>query len=219
MTRFALLFGCALMLAACFAGNPPSGTAALASPAEVTALPTTTAATPSVGPTVVPTLLPTPVPGSGLCPTDSPLTVRQLVFTDALLCFGRSAVRVRGWLDLPPSIGFEPPSIEPGWVYYPAPDAPTIWEAKPAGRDNCEVDGEQCAWFFPHINPASGLTLDGPPRWLILTGHYLDPAAETCHWVYPDDWPDAPSDTPESRAAAVALCRQGFVLDSFVDAP
>jgi hypothetical protein len=219
MTRFALVLGCALLLAACFAGNPQaSGTPGAPSPAVLTAAPTTAAATPSVAPTAAPTVQPTPtdVPGSGLCPTDSPLTPLQLVET-ASACFGRAQIQVRGWLDGPPSIGFEPPTIKPTWLYYPVPQAWTIWEQQPAGQDDCSVGDRQCAWFFPHINPTSGLTLDGPPRWLILTGHFDDPAAVRCHWVYPDDTP--PQDRTADDADAVALCRGGFIVDSFVDAP
>jgi hypothetical protein len=214
MTRFALLFVCALALAACFSGNrQPSGTAVTSTLAPVTAAPSAVAEA-SATPAVEPSTGPTAVPGSGLCPTDSPLTTRQFVGTDSQ-CFGRAAFQVRGWLDAPPSIGFEPPTIKPGWMYYPAPGAPTIWEKQPAGQDDCFVGEEQCAWFFPHLNPVSGLTLDGPPRWLILTGHVDDPAATRCHWVYPDDIPVATQDD----ADAVALCRGGFVVDSFVDAP
>ena len=100
-------------------------------------------------------------------------------------------------------------------MYYPAPGAPTIWEKQPAGQDDCYVGQEQCAWFFPHIDPASGLTLGGAPRWLILTGHFDDAAAAKCHWVYPPDVPVATRDDAE----AVALCRGGYIVDSFVDAP
>lgn len=214
MTRFALLFVCALALAACLAGNPqPSGTALAPTLPSVTAAPST-AAEASATPAVEPSTGPTAVPGSGLCPADAPLTVRQFVRGDSQ-CLGRPAIQVRGWLDAPPTTGFEPPDIEPGWMYYPLPEGQTIWEAQPAGRDDCHVDGDQCAWFWPHIDPASGLTLGGQPRWVILTGHVDDPAAAQCHWVYPADFPVASRDD----ADAVALCRGGFVVDSFEDAP
>ena len=216
MTRFALLSICVLVFAACFAGNPQaSGTAVTPTLAPATAAPSAVAQA-SATPALEPSTAPTAVPGSGLCPTDSPLTPLQLVET-ASSCFGRSAIQVRGWLDGPPSIGFEPPTIKPGWMYYPAPEAPTIWEQQPAGQDDCFVGDRQCAWFFPHIKPTSVLTIDGPPRWLVLTGHFDDPAAVRCHWVYPDDTPL--KDRVADDADAVALCRGGFIVDSFVDAP
>jgi hypothetical protein len=73
-----------------------------------------------------------------------------------------------------------------------------------------------CVWFFVHINPASGLTLDGPPRWVIVTGHREDPASAQCRWVYPDNWP---LETDLDDASAVDLCLQQFILVSVRDAP
>ena len=217
MHRLATLLGSVLLVAGCY-GSPSSSPASSAAAVAPTLAPSPTATTtPTAPPTLTPTPEPTAVPGSGLCPTDSPLTARQLVEGGESTCFGRATIQVRGWLDAPPSIGFEPPTIKPGWLYYPAPGAPTIWEKQPAGQDDCYVGEEQCAFFFPHINPASGLTLEGEPRWLILTGHFDDPAAVRCHWVYPDDVPL--KDRVADDADAVAACRGGFIVDSFVDAP
>jgi hypothetical protein len=217
MHRLATLLGSTLVIAAvaACAASPSSPAPTLAAVvATPTAVPTAT-----LSPTVAPTATaePTSEPSQAdECPTGSPLTPLQLVET-AGSCFGRSAIQVRGWLDGPPSIGFEPPTIKPGWMYYPAPGAPTIWEQQPAGPDDCFVGEQQCAWFFAHIKPTSGLTLDGPPRWLLLTGHVNDPAAVRCHWVYPDDVPL--KDRVADDADAVAICRGGFIVDSFVDAP
>ena len=219
MTRLALVSVCALTLAACTAGSPDASPTAFAPTlAPVTSAPSapapSAAAAASATPAAEPSAEPTAVPGSGMCPTDSPLTTRQLVSSDSQ-CFGGTDLQVRGWLDAPPSIGFEPPAVEPGWMYYPVANAATIWEAPPAGPDDCEVDGEACAWFFPHVDPRSGVTIEGKPRWLVLTGHFDDPAAETCHWVYPDGFPVDSRDNEE----AVALCRNGFIVDSIRDAP
>jgi hypothetical protein len=46
-------------------------------------------------------------------------------------------------------------------------------------------------------------------------GHVNDPRAETCHYVYPEDWTEG----PYPDAEAVEACRVGFVIVSFMDAP
>lgn len=198
MRRFRLALPLVLLLAGCAVERP--------SPP---------AASPSAGPTpsIVPT--PTPVP-VGTCPTDSPMTVRQFVVADPSCAIGTD-VEIRGWLDVPPAIGLGPPGIAPSWLHYPRAELTTIYEAGPVGPDGICVmaGGRACAQFFWSINPASGLELTGPPRWLIVRGHLDDPAAMTCRYVYPDDWTGERADD----AKAVETCRQRFVLVAFRDAP
>lgn len=203
MTRLALVFGSAVLAAACSTVTPslqPSATA--------------TAATPTSGPTAGPT--PTPVlPGVGLCPTNAPLTPFNFVESNAV-CFAGRDFEIRGWLDGPPAIGFAPPGIAPGWIYNPTDDLSTLWDAQPIGPDKtCEVDGRGCAWMFVHVDPASGPVFEPRPRWVIATGHVEDAIAETCRYVYPDDWTGLRLDDQ----SAVALCRSQFVLVSIRDAP
>lgn len=206
MTRQSFVLGAALLVAACTVG-PPAGTPSAAPATE---------GVPSSVPTSTPRPTPTPVAGVGNCPTDSQLTVAQFAEADPA-CFGSADVEIRGWLDKPPAIGFEPPGISPRWLHYPSgSDLTTLWEARPEPDGSCPTIGEQgCTGFFWHIDPASGLTLDGPPRWLIVTGHLDDPAAQTCHYVYPEDWTKERADDAE----AVATCRAQFVIVSFRDAP
>jgi hypothetical protein len=171
--------------------------------------PSSPGASPSAGPTpsIVPT--PTPVP-VGTCPTDSPMTVRQFVDADPSCAIGTD-VEIRGWLDAPPAIGFEPPGIEPSWLNWFG-GLSFIYETGPDGI--CGTGGG-CAGFAWSINPASGLELTGPPRWLIVRGHLDDPVAQTCRFVYPEDWTDERRDDAE----AVETCRYQFVIVEFRDAP
>jgi hypothetical protein len=92
----------------------------------------------------------------------------------------------------------------------------TLWDAQPVGPDqSCEVEGRGCAWFFLHVDPAAGPVFEPRPRWIIATGHVDDPAAETCHYVYPEDWTEGRADD----ANAIATCRAQFVLVAIRDAP
>jgi hypothetical protein len=124
---------------------------------------------------------------------------------------------MRAWLDFSPPLGWEGPGIEPAWLAYPAGGGPAaLWQAPPTGEDNiCDPDEDEgCAWFFAHLDPAAHLVL-GKQRWIRLTGHIADAAADTCHYVpyegMEDPLPDA--------ADAVSTCRAQFVVTSIVDAP
>ena len=215
MTRLALVIAIILAGAACSGGalgptaTPTPETTAQVASATATALPTA-AATSTPGPT------PTAVSsGFESCPTESPVSPRQLVESDPT-CFGSDDVVVRGWLDVPTVVGFEPPDVKPRWLYYPAGNLSAIWSDRPVGPDQvCVVDGETCRWFFAHVNPRSGVVLEGPPRWLLLTGHFQDPAAERCHYVFPEGYDEGRPDD----GLAVEACRANFVLVDVQNAP
>jgi hypothetical protein len=197
MARFGLLLASVLVIAGCGAASP-----------------STRGASPPAGPTpsIVPT--PTPVP-VGTCPRDSPMTVKQFVDADRSCAIGTD-VAIRGWLDAPPAIGFEPPGIEPSWLNWFG-GLSFIYESGPLDADgSCQTaGGGACAAFVWSINPVSGLELSGPPRWLIVRGHFDDPAARTCRYVYPEDWTAERWDD----AQAVETCRERFVIVDFRDAP
>ena len=146
------------------------------------------------------------------CSTHARLTVAEFVSTDPACLLDRE-VEIVGWLDAPPAMGWEGPGIEPGWLVYPAASPISgFWSAIPVGQDHiCPEEG--CGWMFIHIDPRSGLSLGTKPRWVIVTGHISDPAADTCHYVYPADSNDIkPSDLGARRD-----CRSGFVLTSIRD--
>jgi hypothetical protein len=209
----------ALLIVAC---NQPSastpavatGTAAAVVSAEPSA-PATTAPTvePTVEPTVAPTEKPviTPVPIDPSCPnaTDEIITVQQYV--DASTGCFRFGVRVRGWLSTPPPLGFEPPLVKPGWIYYPDGDSATsLWNQPPPEPDHVCANGEDCWWFFPHPDPDLGLDLEPLERWVIVTGHTRDPRAQNCHYDGV-----GPNPNPE----LVTICGRQFVVTALEAAP
>jgi hypothetical protein len=211
MHRLVSMIGSAFILAGCAVASSSLSPSA-GSTAPTIAAPS---AASSAGPTSTSRPTPTPVSGAGKCPTDSPLSVAQ--FTDAdPRCFGGADVEIRGWLDSPPDTGVEPPFVDPAWLAYSTPMMTSLWEIPPVGPNHfCPNQNGACPWFFLHIDPASGLTLDFPPRWLIVTGHTQDPAAETCHFVYGEEWTEPRLDD----ALAVESCRTKLVIVSFRDAP
>ena len=133
-------------------------------------------------------------------------------------CFSAQDVRIRGWLDEPSPFGVIGPSIKPLWLAYPQGGRTcdeqeahcfysiALWQVVPPGPD--EVCSEDfCGDLIPHVAPGSGLVLEPLERWVILTGHTHDAAAERCHWELPLDVTAEVDD-----AEAVAHCRRQFVV-------
>jgi hypothetical protein len=143
-------------------------------------------------------------------------------------CFADRDVRVKGWLDGPPPLGFEGPATYPRWLAYPESgpcDPPeegcsvtiAMWQDVPLDADRiCSDADAYCSLFFPHSAPGTGLHFLPLRRWVILTGHTDDPAAQRCHYEYP------PGEDPVfDDAQAVEHCRTQFVVTEidFVDSP
>jgi hypothetical protein len=156
-------------------------------------------------------------PASALpvCPTASPMRVTEYMNADAA-CFGSREVSVIGWQGQPPILGAEPPTIEPSWLYAFSPSV--LWQKPPRfdqsdSGQSCTVD--DCHFFFVQIEPGSGLTFAATGRWVVISGHRQDPAAETCRWVYPPDWGTA-NLRPDVEARQ--QCRSAFVLTSITAA-
>ena len=204
-------------------GSAAQSAAAVASPGASapstippTAAPTLDAtSTPTTEPTIEPTAEPTAEPTQATrgCPTDDVLTVSQYLAAP-LRCFGSDRIRIEGWLDTPPPVGFEPPLIRPTWLAYP-PDGTlffTLFSKPPTPPDH--VCGD-CPGFFLHLKPSSTIVLDGPGRWVIATGHRRDPASERCFFDEPDDWIGEEPDDANARET----CRLQFVLTGLKDAP
>ena len=207
-----------LLVAGCTQPGPSiTGTAAAPSPepsqaAVATSEPSTPATVePSVEVTPEPTEAPpteapedTPTPIDPSCPNASDDTISVQEYVDASTSCFRFGVRVRGWLDTPPPLGFEPPLIKPSWIYYPSGDSATsLWHQPPPEPDHVCASGEDCWWFFPHPDPDLDLDLEPLQRWVILTGHTRDPRAQNCHYdgVGPNPNPDL-----------VTICGRQFVV-------
>ena len=168
---------------------------------------------PTVEPTVAPTEEPvvTPKPIDPSCPNATDDTISVQEYVDASTSCFRYGVRVRGWLDTPPPIGFEPPLVKPSWIYYPSGDfAAMLWHQPPPEPDHVCANGEDCWSFFPHLDPNFDLQLEPLDRWVILTGHTRDPRAQNCHYdgVGPNPNPDL-----------VVICGRQLVVTAIEAAP
>jgi hypothetical protein len=184
----------------------PEPTAAAVASAEPTAAATPE---PTAEPTEEPVVTPKPIDPS--CPNASDDTISVQEYVDAATSCFRDGIRVRGWLDTPPAIGFEPPLVKPTWLYYPNGDSATsLWHQPPPEPDHVCADGEECWWFFPHMDPNVGLEFEPLDRWVILTGHTRDPRAQNCHYdgVGPNPNPDL-----------VVICGRQLVVTAIEDAP
>jgi hypothetical protein len=120
-----------------------------------------------------------------------------------LVCAGGREVSLTAWwpgrspyhtcIDSPPGVD---------WLYC----APALvgWLAPSPG----EVGS---SWLAVAVDPASGVTLPEPGRWVEVRGHVDDPAAEACRVV-----PGAP-DAERGGWAQVLQCRSTLVVESMVE--
>lgn len=197
------------------AGSPSTATTASPSPttaAVASSEPSAPATSqPSVEPTVVPSEAPpTEVPVDPSCPNANDDTISVQEYVDAPTSCFRLGVRVRGWLDTPPALGFEPPLVKPSWIFYPSDSGASLWHQPPPEPDHVCVPGEDCWWFFPHIDPDFDLTFAPLQRWVILTGHTRDPRAANCHYDG-----EGPNPNPE----LVVICGRQLVVTAIEEAP
>jgi len=212
----------ALLIAACDqpgASTPPaaSATAAAIASLEPSAAPSTAPTVePTVAPTVEPTVAPTevpvitPPPIDPSCPNASDDIISVQEYVDAPTSCYRFGVQVRGWLDTPPPLGFLPPIVKPSWLYYPDESAASLWHQPPPEPDHVCANGEDCWWFFPHLDPNAGLDFEPLDRWVILTGHTRDPRAQKCHYEG-----EGPNPNPE----LVVICGRQLVVTAIEAAP
>jgi hypothetical protein len=185
-----------------------------------TAGPTAGAAQPTPSPVVIATTSPTPTPAptpevtEAGCPTVTPMTI--IAFWNGVeeaACFDDEDIEIQGWIDAPVGIGFEPTWIEPKWLSFPVFDW-ALWSLPPGPDQDCG-GAEPCTSMFAFLNPDSGVLFEGPPRWVIVTGHLNDPASATCH--YASDPPR--TFTAEDDARARETCAERFVLTAVREAP
>jgi hypothetical protein len=101
-------------------------------------------------------------------------------------------------------------------VPYRIPEPGAIWSLGPGGDEMCAGDGVYCNWFFVYSAPDSELEIGAEHRWVAVTGHRMDPAAEGCYWDYGDGEVPAETNNPE---IARSDCRTRFVLTGIADAP
>lgn len=204
--RRAMVVLVAALVAAC-SGSPAGPTPTIGqSPAAKP--PVTANPTPTLEPTLV--IEPTAEPERtyGPCPTTPVISVKAFLLADPA-CFDAGDLEIRGWLDYPSPLGFECPCVEPSWLWYPTDEGAALWFDVPQGETCTEDVDAWCYAFFPHRTPDSQLALLPLKRWVILTGHTHDPAAETCK--YEED--------SEPNPELVAVCLSKFVVTAVRTAP
>lgn len=124
---------------------------------------------------------------------------------DAVDCFGGESLTVRGWV--PDLVGFDGCCLsdsEPEWLNGPFP---TTW------LTSGEVDDRRTLpLYVPPGVEASSLTLH---RWVEVTGHFHDAAAEQCRSIPTASFPHR----LESQASVREACRTRFVVDRITEVP
>jgi len=196
----------AAMLAACGGTSAsPSATGAGTGAASAPSTPSQPSSTPRPTPTAVVV---------ELCPADATLSALDFLDADPA-CFDEN-VRVFGWLDDPPGMGFDGYTVKPEWLYYPPTSRlSAVWTQVPIEPDHsCPQVSDGCGWFLIHFPSENPIDLGTQPRWVVVTGHLNDPASDTCAYVLPSDDPG-----PVDNTVAIESCRGQFVAIALEDAP
>ena len=118
-------------------------------------------------------------------------------------CFGRSEVRIRGFVNRPDGLGGVRPTVmKPTWL---AERSALIL----FGSSREIAPGYGAGGFYAISVPPSFGRLEKRYQrsWVDVTAHVDDPAARTCHNV-------GPKDVRLSKRESVALCRDVLVLSS-----
>jgi hypothetical protein len=200
MTRLAVIPIVAMLLAGCAQAAAPSGPIPASSLDVAIASPLA-----SVVPTSEPPATP---PSSEPCPISDTLTVHELLAVDPS-CFGDRPLTVVGWAAPPPIFGVLPPGIAPRWLWWVATTEFVVWDHSRGSLSDLACSQGQCPpYLLLHTAPGTAINLAGWKNGVRLLGHFNDPAAETCHYVYPPDWTESPQ--PDSQARA--FCRSAFVV-------
>ena len=213
MTRLALVAFAALIVAGCAqpAARPSEPTitstpaVALASPSGLTSPTIESSPSASVVETAEASAPPTsPAP----CPPSDRLRVAVLLAANPS-CFGDRALIVIGWAAKPPIFGVLPPAIAPRWLWSWATTEFVVWDHSRGSESDLACSQGQCPpYFFLYSAPGTSIDLTGWKGWVRLSGHLNDPAAETCHYVYPPGWTETPFPDGDARAQ----CRSAFVV-------
>jgi hypothetical protein len=165
------------------------------------ATPTPAAAIPSTIPIQSATLpVPTPVPAqtpAADCvnpPPDIAALSRQV---DPVGCYGNAPLTLDAY---PVAVSVDcPVSVEPAWLGCPSGALELVGETRKVGAPSLLVA----------VDPVSGASMSGHFNTNVrITGHYDDPAAQTCR----ETGRVAALGTPEPAAVTVERCRRLFVV-------
>jgi hypothetical protein len=125
-------------------------------------------------------------------------------------CFGSRDATVSGWLDVNYLItGWEDPwSITPAWLWVPiGPWTVVAPFSNPVTSSALPI----------YLDPARHVDARRTNRWVLLAGHYADPAAQTCRVEYASGVSPAPGSRVTDTYAR-RLCEAHFVVTSIRDA-
>ena len=178
--------------AACGTGSPS------ATPTPAVAIPSTTSIPSATLPS--PTPVPTQTPAAG-CVNPPPDIAALSDQTDPIACYGNAPLVLDAYL-LVAQVDYVV-TVEPAWLGSPSTDLMLVGETRKVGAPDLLVA----------VDPASGVSLgkfvDTNVR---ITGHYDDPAAQTCR----ETGRVAALGTPEPAALTVEGCRRRFVVTQVV---
>ena len=140
------------------------------------------------------------------CPGGELLELRDYM-TAVPGCFGGRTVSVRAWEDQPIVTGWEAPAPKPSWLSLPD-SSRFFWSIRPASTTGCGTP--ECYGMFVYQDPRARVRLGKAGRWVIITGHREDSAAERCRWPAGT----GPQDAVASGLVARRECRSAFVIES-----
>jgi hypothetical protein len=135
---------------------------------------------------------------------DSPPDVNVLYDqTDPAACFGNAPLTFDGILSAAGVVDC-PGSHEPAWIYCPADgNVQALGETRKVGAP----------FLLVAVDPTGGVSLSQYSLGtnVRITGHFDDPAAQTCREVEP-----IPGESPRPASEMIQVCRQTFVVTQVV---
>lgn len=132
-----------------------------------------------------------------------PVDLTSLIdVADPVACYGNASVTVDG--EIIAGVADCPVVIEPVWLSCPQNFVGLVGETRKVGAPMLTVA----------IDPASGISLADPNTNVRVTGHFDDPAAQTCQVTEP--LPSSLGGTPEPSAQVIERCRMTFVVTEVV---
>ena len=118
-----------------------------------------------------------------------PVDFEMLIRADPVACFGNASLTIDG--EIIAGVADCPITVEPVWLSCPQTFLGLIGETRKLGVPQLAVA----------IDPASGLSLAGPNTNVRVTGHFDDPAAQSC---------------PVTGSITIEHCRATFVVTEVV---
>lgn len=132
-----------------------------------------------------------------------PVDLTSLIdVADPVACYGNAPVTVDGAIIA--GVADCPAAPEPVWLSCPQTFLRLIGETRKVGVPMLTVA----------VDPTSGVSLAGPNTSVRVTGHFDDPAAQTCQMTEP--LPSSVGGTPEPAAQVIEGCRTTFVVTEVV---